>query len=61
MISLRHWNSYLKMLYESPNVMDNTQNLFIEEETLNLEDTRFGVKQLAKEKLRTTKATKLKS
>jgi hypothetical protein len=54
MIPLRDWNSYLKNIYESPNVMDNIQTLSIEEE-FSIEDIEFGVKQLTKGKAKDIK------
>jgi hypothetical protein len=50
MIHLRDWNSYLKNIYESPDVMDNIQTLSTEEEVFSIEDIEFGVKWLAKGK-----------
>ena len=46
-IYLDNWNSYLKKLYESPNVIDNFETLLIIEEVFSLEDIDFGVKRLA--------------
>ena len=46
-IALHDWDSYLKMIYESPNVIDNFETLLTTEEFFSLEDTDFGVKRLA--------------
>ena len=45
-ISLHDWNSYLKKLYESPNVIDNSETLLTMVEVFLLEDIDFGVKRL---------------
>ena len=50
MIPLRHQNSNLEELNESPDAMDNIQTLSTKEETFYLEDIKFGVKRLAKGK-----------
>ena len=46
-IALHDWNSYLKKLYESPNVMDNLETLLTTKEVFSLEDIKFGVNRLA--------------
>ena len=46
-IDLHDWNSYLKNIYESPNVIDNSETLLTMEEVFSLEDIDFGVKRLA--------------
>ena len=46
-IALQYWNSYLKKLYESPNVIDKFETLLTTEEVFSLEDIDFGVKLLA--------------
>ena len=45
-IALKDWNSYLKKLYESPNIRDNIQTLLTMKEVFSLEDIYFGVKFL---------------
>ena len=45
-ISLHDWNSYLKRIYESPNVINNFETLLTTEEFFSLEDIDFGVKRL---------------
>ncbi|MCY6524880.1 hypothetical protein, partial [Actinobacillus pleuropneumoniae] len=42
-----NWNSYLKRLYEFPNVMDNFETLLTMKESFSLEDIDFVVKRLA--------------
>ena len=54
-ISLHYWNSYLKNLYESPNVIDNFETLLTMEEVFSLEDIDFGVKCLANGKAKDIK------
>jgi hypothetical protein len=44
MIPLKDWNSYLKNIYESPIVVDNIPNVYIEDEVFSIEDIKFGVK-----------------
>jgi hypothetical protein len=44
MIPLMDWNSYLKKLYESPNVLDNIPNISTKDECFSIEDIKFGVK-----------------
>ena len=44
-ISLHDWNSYLKKLYESLNVIDNFETLLTTLEVFSLEDIDFGVKR----------------
>jgi hypothetical protein len=44
MIPLKYWNSYLKNIYESPIVLDNISNIYIEDEVFSVEDINFGVK-----------------
>ena len=46
-IALKYWNSYLKKIYESPNIRDNIQTLLTMKEVLSLEDIDFVVKRLA--------------
>ena len=46
-ISLHDWNSYLKKLYDSPNVTDHFETLLTMEEVFSLQDIDFGVKRLA--------------
>ena len=46
-ISLHDWNSYLKTLYDSPNVIDKFETLLTTEEVFSLTDIDFGVKCLA--------------
>jgi hypothetical protein len=60
MISLRDWNSYLKKLYESPNVMDNIQTLITKEEVFYFGRHRVWVKQLAKGKAKDIKGYQAK-
>ena len=43
MIVLKDWNSYLRMLYESNDVVDNIQPLFMEDKVFSLEDIDFGI------------------
>ena len=45
-IALHDWNSYLKKIYESPNVIDNFETLLTTKEVFSLEDIDFGVKHL---------------
>ena len=45
-IYLHNWNSYLKNIYESPNVIDNFETLLTTEEVFSLEDIDFWVKHL---------------
>ena len=47
MIPLRDLKSYLKNIYESPNVADNIPSVSIEEKVFSIEDIEFGVKRLA--------------
>lgn len=47
MIILKDCIFYLKKLYESNDVMDNIQPLFMEDEVFSLEDIDFGIKLLA--------------
>ena len=49
---MHDWNSYLKNIYESPNVIDNFENLFTTVEVFSLEDIDFGVKHLANGKFK---------
>ena len=44
--ALHDWNSYLKKLYESPNVIDNFETLLTTGEFFSLEDIYFWVKCL---------------
>ena len=44
---MHDWNSYLKNIYESPNVIDNFETSLTTEEIFSLEDKDFGVKHLA--------------
>jgi hypothetical protein len=44
MIPLRDWNSYLKNIYESPNVMDNIPNVSTEDDFFFYRRHKFGVK-----------------
>jgi len=46
-IALKDWDSYLKRLYKSPDVTNNTQNPPTLKEVLSLEDIDFGVRRLA--------------
>ena len=46
-VSLKDWNSYIKNIYESPNVIDNFETLLTTKEVFSLEDIDFGVKRLA--------------
>ena len=48
-ISMHDWNSYLKKLYDAPNVIDNFETLLTMEEVFSLKDIDFGVKRLANE------------
>ena len=41
-IDLHDWNSYLKKLYESPNVIDNFETLLTTKEFLSLNDIFWG-------------------
>ena len=41
-IALHDWNSYLKNIYESSNVIDNFETLFTTEEVFSLEDRFLG-------------------
>ena len=45
-IDLHDWNSCLKKIYESPNVVDNFETLLATEEVFSLEDIDFRVKRL---------------
>ena len=45
-IALHDWNSFLKKLSESPNVIDNFETLLTTIEVFSLEDIDFGVKRL---------------
>lgn len=45
-IALHDWNSYLKKLYESSNIIDNFETLLTTEEVFSLEDIDIGVKRL---------------
>ena len=49
-ISLHDWNSYLKKLYDAPNVIDNFETLLTMDEFFSLKDIDLGVKRLANEK-----------
>ena len=44
---LHDWNSYIKNIYESPNVIDNFETLLTTVEVFSLEDIDFGVNRLA--------------
>jgi hypothetical protein len=46
MIPLKEWNSYLKNISESPNVMESIPKVSIENEFFSIEDINFGVKKL---------------
>lgn len=46
-ITLEDWNSYLKNIYDSLNVISNIQTLPTTEEFFSLEDMDFGIKRLA--------------
>ena len=46
-IYLHNWNSYLKNIYESPNVIGNFESLLTTVEYLSLVDIHSGVKHLA--------------
>ena len=46
-ILLHDWNSYLKKLYESSNVINNFETLLTMVEFFSLEDIDFGVKRMA--------------
>jgi hypothetical protein len=50
MIPLRDLKSYLKNIYESPNVADNIPSVSIEEKVFSIEDIEFGFNHLAKGK-----------
>jgi hypothetical protein len=43
MIVLKDWNSYLKKIYESLNVMDNIQTLITKQDVFTLEDNELSV------------------
>ena len=60
-ISLHDWNSYLKKLYESPNVINNFETLLTMVEVFSLEDIDFGVKRLANGKAKDIEVTGQKS
>ena len=45
-IALHDWNSYLKNIYESPNVIDNFETLLTMEEVFLLEYIDLGVKRM---------------
>ena len=45
-ISLQDWNSYLKNIYESLNVINNFKTLLTTVEVFSLKDIDFGVKRL---------------
>ena len=47
MIPLRHWNSYLKSIYEFPNAMDTIPIVPTQDEVFSLDSIEFGVKHLA--------------
>jgi hypothetical protein len=47
MIPLKDWNSYLKILYEFPNAMENIHIVSVEDKVLSLDDIEFKVKRLA--------------
>ncbi len=59
-IYVHNWNSYLKKLYESPNVIDNFETLLTTEEVFPLEDITFGVKRLANGKAKDIKGYQAK-
>jgi hypothetical protein len=44
MIPFRGWNSYLKNLYESYNVLDNIPRVSTNDEVFSIEDIKLGVK-----------------
>ena len=44
---MHDWNSYLKKLYESPNVINNFETLLTIEDVFSLEDIDFGVNRVA--------------
>ena len=46
-IALKYWNSYLKKIYESLDIIYNIQTLLTTKEVFSLEDIDFGVKRLA--------------
>ena len=50
MIPLRDWNSYLKNIYESLDVIDNIQTLYTKEYFFSLEDIEIRDKRLTKGK-----------
>ena len=60
-IALKDWNSYLKKIYESPNIKDNIQTFFTKKEVFSLEDIDFGVKHLANGKAKDIEGYKHKS
>jgi hypothetical protein len=55
--ALKDWNSYLKNIYESPNVVDNIPNVSTKDKVFSIED---GLSDLQKEMLRTLKPIKMK-
>ena len=52
MIVLKECNSYLKKFYESNDVVDNTQLLFMEDGVFSLEAIDFGIKCLTNGKVK---------
>ena len=61
MITLKDLNSYLKKLYESPNVMNNIEPLVMEDELFSLQEIDFRIKHNKIGNLRTSNVTKHKS
>ena len=47
---MHDWNSYIKKIYESPNVIDNIETFLTTKEVFSLEDIDFGVKCLENRK-----------
>ena len=47
MFPLIDWNSYLKNIYGSRNVLNNIPKVSAEDEVFSIEDIKFGVKRLA--------------
>ena len=45
-IDFHDWNSYLKNIYESPNVIENFETLLTMEEVFSLEYIDLGVKRM---------------
>jgi hypothetical protein len=55
MITMTDWNSYLKNIYESRNVLDKIPKFSTKDDVFSIEDIKFGVKRLANRKYKDIK------